>query len=631
MENLLFLIPLLPFAGFLANGLLGARLRPLAIASIGCAGPAAAFALALAASIEVGRAGSGAPALHQLLWTWIAAGEVDVSFGLTLDRLAAVMALVVTGVGALIHLYSVGYMRGDAGYARFFAYLNLFLAAMLVLVLADNILLLFLGWEGVGLCSYLLIGFWYRDLANCAAGIKAFVVNRVGDLGFLPGIFAILVTFGTFDLGDINSAAASAGGSAVFWIALLLFIGATGKSAQIPLHVWLPDAMAGPTPVSALIHAATMVTSGVYMVARLGPLYDAAPGIQAVVAAVGALTALLAAVIAFSQSDIKKVLAYSTISQLGYMFLAAGMGAYAVAIFHVVTHAFFKALLFLGAGAVIHSLHHEQDLRRMGGLAKPLPQTFALFLAGALALAGFPLTAGFFSKDEILHVTQAGVAGATEGRLILWSLGLLTAFLTALYTFRLVALVFLGERRDEARASGGKGAIHEAPLTMRAPLYVLAILSLAGGFLPVVGFVDPQLEVPEAGKLLGLAAGGVIAIAGIAAALFVFVRRPELVRRFCEENPAGRVVYRLSREKLYVDEFYERFVVRPVGFLAELSFYVIDRALIDFLLVHGSGHCVRGFGALFRRLQSGRVPTYAVWFLAGVVGVLAVTLWMAAL
>jgi len=642
MDNWIFLIPLLPFLGFLINGLLGRRLGDRTVAIIGCASVAGAFAVAVAAFAQVLQGESSTHSLSQELWTWIEAGDLRVSFGLTIDRLSGIMCLVVTGVGSLIHIYSTGYMKGDPGYARFFAYLNLFMASMLVLVTADNIVLMFLGWEGVGLCSYLLIGFWYKGLANCSAGIKAFVVNRIGDLGFLLGIFAIWAACGSFEFSAIVAKAAEIDSSAAFWICLLLFVGACGKSAQIPLYVWLPDAMAGPTPVSALIHAATMVTSGVYLLARLGPLFDAAPEVLTIVATIGALTALLAALIAFSQNDIKKVLAYSTVSQLGYMFLAAGMGAYSVAIFHVVTHAFFKALLFLGAGAVIHSLHHEQDMRRMGGLRHKLPWTFALYLIGGLALSGFPLTAGFFSKDEILHVAHSGLGG-TDGRTTLWIIGLVTALLTAFYTFRQIALVFFGSYRgaSEPQASEESAAhgleldkVKESPLSMRIPLIVLAALSLAGGFLAIPHFLhpdiilQPDIKIPEDGKLSGLIIGGIVSIVGIAAALTIYLRFPGALKSFLSSAP-GKLAHRLSSRKFYVDEIYQKLIIRPIGVMAEICFYVVDRLIIDIILVHGSGFGASALGHLLRRLQDGRTPTYAAWFLAGAILVLAVTLWAA--
>ncbi len=635
MDKLIFLIPLLPFLGFLVNGLLGRRLGDRAVAIIGCASVAGAFAISVSSFLQVYDAKPDT-FLQQDFGAWIQAGDLSVSFGLVIDSLSGVMCLVVTGVGLLIHIYSTGYMKGDAGYYRFFAYLNLFMASMLVLVAADNIVLMFLGWEGVGLCSYLLIGFWYKGLANCSAGIKAFVVNRIGDLGFLLGIFAIWAVFDSFKFSDIVADAATKDSSAAFWICLLLFVGACGKSAQIPLYVWLPDAMAGPTPVSALIHAATMVTSGVYLLARLGPLFDAAPGVLTIVATIGALTALLAALIAFSQNDIKKVLAYSTVSQLGYMFLAAGMGAYSVAIFHVVTHAFFKALLFLGAGAVIHSLHHEQDMRRMGGLRRRLPWTFALYLIGGLALSGFPLTAGFFSKDEILHVAHSGL-GNIGPRGVLWGIGLLTALFTAFYTFRQIALVFFGSYRgaSEPQASEESAAhgleldkVKESPLSMRIPLIVLAALSLTGGFLAIPHFLQPGIEIPEDGKISGLIIGGIVSIAGIAAALTIYLRFPQALKGFISSAP-GKLAHRLSSRKFYVDEIYQKLIIRPIGIMAEICFYVVDRLIIDILLVHGSGFGASALGHLLRRLQDGRTPTYAAWFLAGAIVVLAVTLWAA--
>lgn len=635
MDKWIFLIPLLPFLGFLVNGLLGRRLGDRAVAIIGCASVAGAFAISVASFMQVYDAKPDT-FLQQDFGAWIQAGDLSVSFGLIIDSLSGVMCLVVTGVGLLIHVYSTGYMKGDAGYYRFFAYLNLFMASMLVLVTADNIVLMFLGWEGVGLCSYLLIGFWYKGLANCSAGIKAFVVNRIGDLGFLLGIFAIWAACGSFEFSAIVAEAPNIDSSAAFWICLLLFVGACGKSAQIPLYVWLPDAMAGPTPVSALIHAATMVTSGVYLLARLGPLFDAAPGVLTIVATIGALTALLAALIAFSQNDIKKVLAYSTVSQLGYMFLAAGMGAYSVAIFHVVTHAFFKALLFLGAGAVIHSLHHEQDMRRMGGLRRRLPWTFALYLIGGLALSGFPLTAGFFSKDEILHIAHSGF-GNIEPRSVLWSIGLLTALLTAFYTFRQIALVFFGSYRgaSEPQASEESAAhgleldkVKESPLSMRIPLIVLAALSLTGGFLAIPHFLQPGIEIPEDGKISGLIIGGIVSIAGIAAALTIYLRFPQALKGFLSSAP-GKLAHRLSSRKFYVDEIYQKLIIRPIAIMAEICFYVVDRLIIDIILVHGSSFGASALGHLLRRLQDGRTPTYAAWFLAGAILVLAVTLWAA--
>jgi NADH-quinone oxidoreductase subunit L len=633
VANALILIPLLPFLGFLANGLLARRLPRAAIPVIACAGPAISAAIAFLAFLEVS---SGADVrLSSHLWDWIRAGSLRVPFAFALDRLSGVLCLVVTGVGTLIHVYSIGYMRDDPGIGRYFAYLNLFMAAMLVLVLADNLVLLFLGWEGVGLCSYLLIGFWYKDLANCAAGVKAFVVNRIGDLGFLLGIFLVFTTFGTYDLAAINAAAAGKDGSALFWIALLLFVGATGKSAQIPLYVWLPDAMAGPTPVSALIHAATMVTSGVYLLARLGGLYLAAPAVLSIVAVIGVLTALLGALIALTQTDIKKVLAYSTVSQLGYMFFAAGMGAFGIAVFHLVTHAFFKALLFLGAGAVIHALHHEQDMRRMGGLGRKIPRTAAVFTIGALALAGFPLTSGFFSKDAVLETAfeRSFHDGFHGGWLLLWALGLLTAVLTAFYAFRQVCLVFLGDYRGPAH--GGAHAekhghdIHEPPPVMMAPLYALSALALLGGFLAVPGFLAGGAAPAHGGSAaLGWFLGSLAAIGGIGAALTLYHGMPALRRRIVE-HPAAVRFRRASYRKFLVDEAYDRIVVRPLKTLSLVLFYVVDRALIDGLLVRGSSLLVIAGGSLLRKMQTGRIISYTTLFVSGVLGILTLVLWAA--
>ena len=626
VDRTLPLLPLLPFLGFLLNGLVGKRLPRAAVSVIGCGLPAIAFGLAL---LAFGRVAGGAEAVEATLGDWIRVGDLRVRFGFAFDRLSGVMVLVVTGVGTLIHVYATGYMREDPGYARFFAYLNLFLGAMLVLVLADNLVLLFLGWEGVGLCSYLLIGFWYKDLANANAAIKAFVVNRIGDFGFLLGIFLVFVTFGALDFEGVNRAATAAAetqppvhGAALFWIALLLFVGATGKSAQIPLFVWLPDAMAGPTPVSALIHAATMVTSGVYLLARLAPLYMAS-GFLPVVAVVGVLTALLAALIAPSQTDIKKVLAYSTISQLGYMFFAAGVGAFGVAVFHLVTHAFFKALLFLGAGAVIHSLHHEQDMRRMGGLWRKLPRTGIVFLAGALALAGFPFTSGFFSKDAILHEAFG------QGWFVLVLIAYVTAIITAFYTFRQFALVFLGEHRggDGAHAGEREAEIHESPVSMMVPLYVLAALALLGGFLAVPEFLDLGVSPVghEGAVLVGWLLGGLGSVAGIAVALELFVRRPE-IRLRALATAAGQTLSRLSANAFYVDALYDRLVVKPFSFACQALFWLVDRLLIDWILVEGAGLLARVLGLGLRAVQTGRIDAYALYFVLGVLGLLTMIL-----
>jgi NADH-quinone oxidoreductase subunit L len=626
----LVLMPALPLLGFLVNGVVGHRLHARAAGAIGVAAAAGAFAAALAAvhSLLLLPVGEEVRVLEASLGEWIGAGSFSTSLGFSLDPLSAVMVLVVTGVGFLIHVYSLGYMRGDGAEWRYFAYLNLFLVAMLVLVLGSNLLLLFLGWEGVGLCSYLLIGFWYTKEAPPNAGLKAFLVNRVGDLGFLIGLLLLARTFGTLDLGAILERAPqelAPGGALVTAIALLLFLGAAGKSAQIPLHVWLPDAMEGPTPVSALIHAATMVTAGVYLVARTHVLYLLAPTALAVVAVIGLATALMAATIALTQNDIKRVLAYSTISQLGYMFLGCGVGAFSAAIFHLMTHAFFKALLFLGAGSVIHALGGEQDLRKMGGLARRLPVTHATFLAGSLALAGvFPL-AGFFSKDEIL--AEAWVA---RGPLV-WALGLAGAALTAFYMFRLMALAFYGKSRLESDVHP-----HEAPLSMGGVLVVLALLSVAGGWVGVTlveggdrfgAFLAPVFADrerialtethghPAPGLELALAAVSLaVALAGLLLGLRAYLWRPEVAARL-RARLAG--LHTLFSRKYYFDEFYGWAIVRPVFRLADLAFGLVDVGVID-RAVNGTGETVRAAAERLRLLQSGYVRRYALVFALGV-------------
>ena len=535
---MLLLIPLFPLVGFIINASVGRRLSKSVSGGLACAAMIASFAVS--AFLAAGVSGEHAAALEYTLFDWMSSGNLHVPFTLRLDHLSSLMILVITGIGSLIHIYSTGYMHeeSDSEYARYFSYLNLFASFMLVLVLGANFPVMFVGWEGVGLCSYLLIGFWFRKQSAADAGKKAFVVNRVGDFGFVLGMLLIFATFGTLDFQQVAAAAdgraVENGVMGVMTVAtLLLFLGATGKSAQIPLYVWLPDAMEGPTPVSALIHAATMVTAGVYMIGRNAVLFSHAPITLSIVAAIGVATALLAGTIGLVQNDIKRVLAYSTVSQLGYMFLAMGVGAYAAGIFHLYTHAFFKALLFLGSGAVIHALAGEQDLRNMGGLKKYLPVTYWTFLIGALAIAGVPLLSGFFSKDEILFRT---FTANNPYRLLLWGIGMVTSLLTATYMFRLVFLAFHGERRVAARASAhpeeeepadhaGHGAHgsqhdahghghapHDAPPSMAIPLILLAIGSVVAGYVGVphaIGgnnrierFLEPSFEVSDRGGRL---------------------------------------------------------------------------------------------------------------------------------
>lgn len=577
MTDLLALMPAAPLAGFAVNASLALSAvrrrdaRPLALPGpIAVVAAATSFVLAVAAVLALRGAADGS--LSQPLWTWIP-GVADAS--LRLDSLSAVMILVVTFIGTLIHVYSIGYMGRDPGYARFMAYLNLFLFFMLVLVLASNYLLLFVGWEGVGLCSYLLIGFWYERKAAADGGKKAFIVNRVGDAAFLLGIFSIFTTFGTVDMATV---ATSAGLRAVETqagiltvTALLLFVGACGKSAQLPLHVWLPDAMEGPTPVSALIHAATMVTAGVYVIARSSALFSQAPKAMVVVAVVGAATALVAATIALVQNDIKRVLAYSTISQLGYMFLACGVGAYAAAMFHLMTHAFFKALLFLGAGSVIHALGGEQDLRRMGGLRGRLPWTHITMLVGCVAIAGLPPFAGFVSKDAIL---LSAFAAPGPGRLV-FGIGLLTAALTAFYMFRLYHLAFGGMFRGSSEA---ERQVHEAPATMRWPLVVLALGAALAGFVEVEVLHVRHAVTNRALEFGLMALGAAVALAGLGVAWRFYARPGDAPSRIAASFPR---VHRALSSGYDFDDLYDAVFVRGLALGGGRVLETVDRRVID--------------------------------------------------
>ncbi len=633
--DLIWLIPLLPFAGAAVNGL-AVRAPKWLVTAVGVGFPLATLALSLVCLLEY--AMLWPRALDRVLYQWTA-GELAIDVAFLLDPLSAVMLFVVTFVGFWIHLYSVGYMAHEPGYRRYFAYLNLFLGAMLLLVLGNNFLVLFVGWEGVGLCSYLLIGFYYDQKFPPYAGKKAFIVNRIGDFAFLVGLFALFAEFGTLDFRLLfpqiaASAAATApyalGLSFAGFVALCLFVGAVGKSAQIPLYVWLPDAMAGPTPVSALIHAATMVTAGVYVVARSNVLYQLAPEVSLTVAVIGAATALFAATIGMAQNDIKKVLAYSTVSQLGYMFLALGVGAYTAAIFHLVTHAFFKALLFLGSGSVIHAMGGEQDMRRMGGLKKHLPITYWTFVIGALAIAGVPGFAGFFSKDEILHAAAAG------GHWWLWAVGLLTAGLTAFYMFRAVHLTFHGEFRGTEEQ---KHHLHESPWVMTLPLGVLAVGAVVAGYvgLPplltggrdlnwfhhVLHPVVAELPGGHAAHELGtLAEWGLVLIAVAAAAagialawrLYGSGRGPDGDRALAQRAPR---LHGLLENKYYVDEVYDRLIVRPLHFLAKVFWKGVDALLIDGTINLGAA-LTELTGDVARFSTTGNVRNYALYFFLGV-------------
>ncbi|HWW87499.1 MAG TPA: NADH-quinone oxidoreductase subunit L [Vicinamibacterales bacterium] len=630
---MLVLVPLLPFAGFLINASLGRRISKRASGLIACGALVVSFAISL---VEVLRLVGLPPESRSIVtpvFTWIASGDLTAPLSVRLDPLSAVMILVVTGIGALIHVYSTAYMHeeSDPEYARYFSYLNLFAAFMLLLVLGSNFLVMFVGWEGVGLCSYLLIGFWYDKLSAANAGKKAFIVNRVGDFGFLLGLLLTFVRFGTLDFHEISRSLAAIGPETSFGtlsaITLLLFIGATGKSAQLPLYVWLPDAMEGPTPVSALIHAATMVTSGVYMIARNGVLFGHAPQTLAIIAVVGAATAFMAATIGLVQTDIKRVLAYSTISQLGYMFLAMGVGAYAAGIFHLYTHAFFKALLFLGSGAVIHALAGEQDLRRMGGLRRELPVTYWTFLLGTLAIAGVPGLAGFFSKDEILYRTFA------TGHTFLWAIGLTTSLMTAVYMFRIVFLAFHGERA--AAPAAHHNHLHDAPPAMAFALIVLAVGSVAAGWVGLGGrfehFLEPAVSTPavELATTAGLETSlmivsSVVAFVGIGIAALLFLRSrqtaDEIANRF-----SG--LYRLLLHKYYVDEIYDATIVQPIRMLSEEGLWkIVDVRVIDGT-VNRVGNLVAGSAEVVRRTQTGSVRAYAASFLLGAVLIVGYYLW----
>jgi NADH-quinone oxidoreductase subunit L len=644
----------LPLAGFLANGALAIR-RPQAKQLVSVIGPGVligAFLVSLGVFVGLWRLAPEAPVVVRL-WPWLPVERLQVDFAFQVDQLSAVMLLIVTGVGSLIHLFSVGYMREDPGYARYFAYLNLFVVFMLVLVLGSSFPVMFIGWEGVGLCSYLLIGFWFSDKANADAGKKAFIMNRIGDFGFLVAMFFLWRTFGSLDFAYIAEHAAGRlepGGAIVTAITLFLFLGCTGKSAQIPLYTWLPDAMAGPTPVSALIHAATMVTAGVYLVARTNVLFALAPVSSTVVAGIGALTALFAATIGLRQYDIKKVLAYSTVSQLGYMFLGVGTGAYVAGVFHLATHAFFKALLFLGSGSVIHAMHHAyhathshedaQDMRNMGGLRQYMPVTFLLMLIATLAIAGIPPFSGFFSKDEILAAAFARGGGQPIFYLF-YGMGVLAALLTAFYMARLMAMTFLGPNRTGERE---RAHLHEAPWIMTGPLVVLGVLSAVGGVLNLphlVGghaalerWLEPvmapalrvhELVMPE-GSTDYLLVGAAVAIGALGLWLGF---RATLARPTppAKDAPADTGFALVLNRKYYVDELYDALFVRPVEWLSRVVLWRgVDQGLVDGAAVNGTAWTSRLLGGGFRLLQTGQVGLYVVLFLVGAIWILRAVL-----
>ena len=646
----LWIIPLLPLLGSAINGLLGAKWPNKFVTSVALGSTGLSFACALEAVREF--FANGQAPFRKDFFDWIVAGNFRAGFDLQLDQLTVVMVLVVTGVGFLIHIYATGYMAHEGGYYRFFSYLNLFMFFMLILVLAANFVLLFVGWEGVGLCSYLLIGFYFLRKTAADAGKKAFIVTRIGDFGFTVGILLVFAVFQSVDFQVIfKSLAASPQTEAVLTtICILLFTGAIGKSAQIPLYVWLPDAMEGPTPVSALIHAATMVTAGVYMVARMSPLYARAPMAMLLVAIVGAVTAFYSATIGLVQTDIKKVLAYSTVSQLGYMFLACGVGSYAAGIFHLMTHAFFKGLLFLAAGSVIHAMGGEQDMMKMGGLRKQIPITYWTMLIATLAIAGIPGFAGFFSKDAILDAAKSG----PNANLPLWLLGVAGAGLTSFYMFRLVFLTFFGKPRyDEHHVH-----VHESPKSMTVPLVILAFLSIFGGWFAapkLVGGIDyfekflapvfsayappmaqPAVIIfvsePPASPAMDLfhALTGwpvIVGVLGLLVAWWFYIKNPDAPKRLAQ---SVRGLYTVLLNKYYVDEIYAALIVRPLLWIStNVLWHVVDEGVIDGT-VNGTARVARESGGELRKLQSGNTRSYATWVIVGAVGftVLLVGLWM---
>jgi NADH-quinone oxidoreductase subunit L len=649
-SHLVWLAVAFPLLGFLVNGSMALRRTTpkSAVSIVGVGVLVASFIVSAGVFLELWQHPPKAPIIVDL-WRWLPVGTLQIDMAFQVDQLSTVMLLIVTGVGSLIHLFSVGYMREDPGYARYFSYLNLFVVFMLVLVLGSSFPVMFIGWEGVGLCSYLLIGFWFNDKANADAGKKAFIVNRIGDFGFLVAMFMLWHALGTLTFTGVIERAPGAfpvGSSVVTAITLFLFLGCTGKSAQIPLYTWLPDAMAGPTPVSALIHAATMVTAGVYLVARTNVLFALAPLSSTVVAGIGALTALFAATIGLRQYDIKKVLAYSTVSQLGYMFLGVGTGAYTAGIFHLATHAFFKALLFLGSGSVIHAMHEAyhathshadaQDMRNMGGLKQYMPVTFWLMLIATLAISGIPPFSGFFSKDEILAAAFA--RGETIPIYhVFYAMGVLAALLTAYYMARLMTMTFLGENRTGAEE---RGHIHDAPLVMTGPLIVLGLLSAVGGALnlpPFLGgsaalerWLEPitapaaryfALEMPHGNTELFLVGAAVaIGAIGLVAGWWVTSHRRLLP---AAESPPDTGLARVLYRKYYVDELYNRVIVRPVVWLSRFVLWRgVDQGLVDGAAVNGSARLSRGLGWLGSRLQTGQVGVYIVLFLVGALWVL---------
>ncbi|MFS4458902.1 NADH-quinone oxidoreductase subunit L [Bdellovibrio sp. HCB2-146] len=633
---LMALVILSPLVGFMINGFRYKKHSANVAGTIATIAVAISFICSVILVSDLIAMPEEARRIAVSFFEWMAVGNFKINAGFVVDQISAIMILVITGVGTLIHLFSIGYMHHDKGVAKYFAYLNLFIFNMLLLVLGDSLLVMFVGWEGVGLCSYLLIGFWFTDSEKAAAGMKAFVTNRVGDAAFLLGMFILFTTFGTLNFAELNALAPTT--MEASWLGavtlgtMFLFIGATGKSAQIPLYVWLPDAMAGPTPVSALIHAATMVTAGVYMIVRLNPLFLAAPNTMMVIAIIGAATAVLAATIGMTQWDIKKVLAYSTVSQLGYMFLACGVGAFGAAMFHLMTHAFFKALMFLGSGSVIHAMHEEQDIRKMGALKKYMPITHITFLLGWLAIIGMPPFAGFFSKDEILAYAFQSPFGSP----ILWVAGAVGATLTAFYMTRLMALTFWGKSRVPKEVHP-----HESPALMTIPLIVLAVLSVIGGWIGIPHAIGEMLgHIPNVWEhwlhplikpipgwtpldhtteftLMGVSVG--LAAVSAAIAYHFYVKSPETPKKIAESI---KPIYNLVYNKYFVDEAYFGGIINPLVNLSRNTWHYVDVKFID-RCTYWAGDLMKGMGSLSRSLQTGNMQQYAMYIALGVVAVLS--------
>ncbi|GIW21158.1 MAG: NADH-quinone oxidoreductase subunit L [Candidatus Sericytochromatia bacterium] len=625
-SKFLLLIPLLPLIGSIISGLYSLlnsektnyKINENLVSFISCATPIISFLISLMFFLSLNNLEE--KLITYNFYNWISSGYLNVDFELMLDPLSSMMTIVITFIGSLIHIYSISYMHNDRGFARYFSYLNLFTFSMLILVLAKNLPLMFLGWEGVGLCSYLLIGFWFQDKEKAIAGNKAFITNRIGDLGFLIGIFLIFWQIGTLDFIDINQKVSEMNLEIITLITLLLFVGAMGKSAQIPLHVWLPDAMAGPTPVSALIHAATMVTAGIYMIVRLNVLYSLSPFTLSIVASIGLFTAFFAATVAITQDDIKKVLAYSTVSQLGYMFLGVGIGAYTAGTFHLFTHAFFKALLFLGSGSVIHAMSNEQNIWKMGGLFSKMKITAITFCIGTLAISGIPPFAGFFSKDEILWKVFE------SGNILFYIIALFTSFLTAFYMSRLFFVVFFGNLRikDENIISH----IHESPIFMIIPLIILAVFSTIVGFLgiphsslfeswlsPIIVKQNEIQHYQNSMEIVLMFISVLIAILGISSAYYFYVVKNNIVENLYN-NPKLKPIYKMSYNKWYFDEVYRDIIIKPLYFISNNILFVIDKYLIDGF-VNGISKLYSAMSYAFRDIQSGIVRHYAYFMIFG--------------